>query len=172
MRITPNYLELQKQLHAQGNYGTSGHKHADRILGLCQKLQTKDVLDYGCGQQTLQKALPFPIKQYDPCLAGFDSEPACADIVVCSDVLEHVERECLSQVLEHLAALTNKVIFFDIACRPANKVLADGRNAHILQEPPMWWLNQLNPYFDAHSFQTYNGGFVLVSTPWPRGELS
>ena len=93
MRITPEYLALQKQLHETSpEYGTSGHKHADRILGLVQKLQTKDVLDFGCGKHTLQKALPFPIKEYDPALPGFDSDPDRADVVVCSDVLEHIEQ--------------------------------------------------------------------------------
>src|SRR5438445_303211 len=111
MKITSAYADLQRQLHAQGNYGTSGAKHADRILGLAQKLGTKDILDYGCGQQTLQKNIPFPIQNYDPCIAGLDSPPSSADLVVCSDVLEHIEPQCIDDVIQDLGRLTKKVIF-------------------------------------------------------------
>lgn len=166
MRITDQYKQLQEQLHAQGTYGLSGAKHADRILDLCKKLQTRDVLDYGCGQQTLQKSLPFPIKNYDPCITGLDSEPSASDIVVCSDVLEHVEPVCLPEVLRHLRALTKKVLFLDINNKPAQKYLADGRNAHLIQESAFWWHKMLdNNLLEVHSFQTYNGGVVMVATP-------
>lgn len=166
MRITQQYLELQKELHSRGNYGTSGAKHADRILELCKRLQTKDVLDYGCGQHWLQKSLPFPIQEYDPALSGFDSDPGSADIVVCSDVLEHVEPECLDNVLGHLRALTKKVVLLDIATRPAKKFLADGRNAHLIQQHHCWWVDRVwKNGLDPHSFQTYGGGVVILATP-------
>lgn len=165
MRITPEYKALQQQLHANGNYGVSGAKHADKIMGLCQKLGTKDVLDYGCGKQTLQKNLPFPINQYDPCIPGLDAEPEPADLVVCTDVMEHIELGCLNDVIQHLHQLCKKVVFLDIAQRPAQKYLADGRNAHLIQMPTLWWIQKLDPYFDLHSLQTYGGGFVMVATP-------
>jgi len=123
------------------------------------------VLDYGAGQQTLQKSLPFPIQNYDPCIHGLDIDPVPADIVVCSDVMEHIEPACLSKVLDHLHVLTKKILFLDISTRAAQKYLADGRNAHLIQQHHMWWLNQIWPRFDPHSLQTYNGGFVLVATP-------
>lgn len=168
-QITDSYRRLQIQLHKENpSYGTSGAKHADRILDLAQKLKTKDVLDFGCGRQTLQKSLPFPIQNYDPCIDGLDSPPRAADIVVCSDVLEHIEPECIDEVLQHLGELTKQVIFLDVATRPAQKVLADGRNAHILQLPVMKWLTMLEPYFELHSLQTYGGGFVMIATPWKK----
>lgn len=167
-RFTPEYATLQKELHGRGSYGTSGAKHADRVLELSQKLKTRDVLDYACGQGWLQKSLPFPIQQYDPFIQGFDSEPGPADIVVCSDVLEHIEPECLSDVLEHLRGLTQKVILLDIATRPAKKFLADGRNAHLIQQHHCWWVDQIyKAGLDPHSFQTYGGGVVMLATPVP-----
>lgn len=165
MYITEEYKKLQQQLHAKGDYGISGSKHTDRILGLCQKLKTRDVLDFGCGKQTLSKSLPFPIQNYDPCIPGLDRQPVPADLVVCSDVLEHVEPECLHEVLRHLGALTKKCIFMDINNKPAQKILADGRNAHLIQENSLWWHERLDPFFDIHSFQTYASGLVLVATP-------
>lgn len=43
-------------------------------------------------------------------------------------VLEHIEPECLEQVLDHLQRLTRKIALLNIVTRPANKVLADGHN--------------------------------------------
>lgn len=164
-RYTDQYMQLQKQLHAAGGYGVSGYKHADRILDLAKKLGTKEILDYGCGSQTLQKAIPFPITNYDPFISGLDAEPMPHPIVVCSDVLEHIEPDCLDDVLGHLHSKTGTILFGDVACRPAKKVLADGRNAHLIIETPLWWLSRLAPYFNPENFVTYDGGFCGIWTP-------
>lgn len=170
MRYTEEYKGLQQQLHAKGDYGTSGHKHAARIVSLAKQIGTREVLDYGCGQRTLSKAMPFAITNYDPFLPGFDSEPQPHDLVVCSDVLEHIEPNCILNVTEHLHQLTKRALFVDVACRPAKKVLADGRNAHLIQWEPDKWLrffladvSDVTP-FKPIFFQTYEGGFIAVLT--------
>lgn len=166
MRYTHRYAELQRELHARNvGYGTSGHKHAQHILDLSKAMQTRDVLDYGCGQMGLQKALPFPITNFDPFIHGSDSEPEPHDLVVCGDVLEHIEPECLVPVLMDLRLKTKKLLFVDVAQRPAKKELADGRNAHLIIKSTSWWIAQLAPYFDVKSLQTYDGGFVAAFTP-------
>lgn len=167
MRFTNQYQKLQQELHNNApDYGTSGSKHADRIMQLAQQMGTKHILDYGCGKRTLARALPFAITSYDPFIAGYDADPAVHDLVVCSDVLEHIEPECLTDVLAHLHSKVGKGLFLDVACRPAKKVLSDGRNAHLIQQSPSWWLTtQLLPSFDPAYFQTYVGGFVGVFTP-------
>lgn len=166
MRYTEEYKALQQQLHAQGNYGGSGHKHAQYVLQLAQQLGSREVLDYGCGQCTLAKSLPFRITNYDPMQPEYDTEPEPHDLVVCSDVLEHIEPECLESVLEHLRSLTKRVCFIDVACRPANKTLADGRNAHLIQDEPTTWLNRVLRFgFKPTFYQVYNGGFIAVLTP-------
>lgn len=48
--------------------------------------------------------------------------------VYMTGVLEHIEPECLEQVLDHLQRLTRKIALLNIVTRPANKVLADGHN--------------------------------------------
>ena len=109
--------------------------------------------------------MPFAITNYDPFLPGFDREPEPHDLVVCSDVLEHIEPECVGDVLRHLHTLTKKTLFIDVACRPAKKVLADGRNAHLIQwEPDKWLFTLLDYAFKPIFFQTYNGGFIAVLT--------
>lgn len=166
MRYTQGYAQLQSQLHAdRPDYGTSGHKHADRIADLAKRIGTKNVLDYGAGKCTLAKSLPFPITSYDPFIEGLNADPVPHDLVVCGDVLEHIEPECVDEVLAHLASLTKNILFIDVAIRPAKKTLADGRNAHLIQEPPSWWLLKLATLLEPCFLQTYEGGFIAVFTP-------
>lgn len=164
--ISTEYQALQHSFHhATPHYGTSGQKHCEPLQAFCQKLNTKDVLDYGCGKATLQKGLPFPIQNYDPCVDEYSKRPVPADIVVCTDVLEHIEPECIKEVMDDLRSLTKQLLFVNVACRPAKKTLPDGRNAHIIQESPNWWLTWLLPRFALHSFQANDGEFTALMTP-------
>ncbi|NIV37196.1 MAG: hypothetical protein GWN58_49560, partial [Anaerolineae bacterium] len=138
MLITDAYRELNTRLHESNpNYGTSGHKWAKHIGSLAGALETNEILDYGCGKQTLANALPqFTVHGYDPAIEGLDEPPEPHDLVVCGDVLEHIEPECLDDVLDDLKRVTRGTLFLVVATRPASKTLADGRNAHLIVEPP------------------------------------
>lgn len=163
MLITSEYQQLQTAFHEQRpDYGVSGQKHVETILSLSQQLQCRDILDYGCGKATLQKGIPFPIQNYDPCMPEYNRRPEPARIVVCTDVLEHIEIDCLKDVLDDIRELTKQVLLVNVACRPAKKILPDGRNAHLLQETPNWWLTWLLPRFALHSFQAGNGDFTAL----------
>ncbi len=74
----------------------------------------------------LAKGIDVVTSEYDPAVAGKDLPPEPADLVVCTDVLEHIEPDCLDDVLSDLARLTKKVLLVNISTRPAVKVLADG----------------------------------------------
>jgi methyltransferase family protein len=161
-KITPEYLELNRKLHATGDYGVVGSKWAPVVLQFCDMLKTRDILDYGCGQRTLEKTLGFPIRNYDPCIPGLDTPPEPADFVACTDVLEHIEPECLDAVLDDLRALTREAALFVIANRPARKVLADGRNAHLIQEGMDWWLPKLSSRFRIHQAEGTPQELVIV----------
>lgn len=114
------------------------------IRGLSHSLRTHDILDYGCGKGTLGAALGFAIQEYDPAVAGKDTAPAPADIVVCTDVLEHIEPDRLEAVLDDLQRLTRRVLYVHVATVPAHKTLSDGRNAHLIVEPWSWWRERMN----------------------------
>lgn len=165
-RFSPDYAELQRQFHTQRpDYGISGARYADQIQGLAKSMQTRDILDYGCGKATLSKALPFPIQNYDPFIEDFCAHPIPSDIVVCTDVLEHIEYPYLHGVLEHINSLTKKVAFFQIATRPASKQLPDGRNAHLIIEPGRWWIPELLRSFNILQYSDNNGGILAICTP-------
>ena len=166
MLITDEYKKLQAHMHEQcPEYGVSGQRHIDFVRHLSEQIGSRDILDYGCGKCTLQKGLPFPIQNYDPCIAEHIKEPKPADIVVCTDVLEHIEYDCLPYVLADLHRLTKQVLFATVAMRPAKKVLPDGRNAHLIQENSIWWLKRLMEHFELTSFQIGKGEFTALMTP-------
>lgn len=165
MLISTEYLALQRRLHAQGSYGISSGRWVAAVRDVRERFCCDDILDYGCGQGRLRAAIP-DVTEYDPAIAGKDAEPAPADLVVCTDVLEHVEPENLDDVLRHLRSKTRKRLFFNIALRPAIKVLADGRNAHLIVESAAWWLDRLAPYFRVLE-HTIADGFELSGIAQP-----
>jgi len=147
--ISAEYRQQNVQLHADPRgFGGDGKKHAQAVYDYARLLKARAVLDYGCGEGTLKVELKRlgwarSVQEYDPAMRGKDHLPKPADLVVCTDVLEHVEPERLDTVLRHLRLLTSKGAYLVIATRPANKVLPDGRNAHLIQQPPDWWLERL-----------------------------
>lgn len=163
MLITENYRQLNKELHeSRKDYGVGGHLAAAMVMDACQALNTRSVLDYGCGKSTLSAALPFIIQEYDPAIEKHSKTPDPADIVVCMDVLEHIEPECLDAVLDDLKRVTKKYGIFTIATRPAVKTLADGRNAHLIVEPAKWWMLKIFDRFEVDRFNVNDGGFLVI----------
>lgn len=153
--ISPEYVAEQRRLHAAPKgYGGRGDKWAAAVIGLARRFQVSSILDYGCGQGTLATAVhaasDFAVVGYDPARPGFDLLPAPADLVVCTDVLEHIEPDRLDAVLNHLRALTRIALFAVVATRPAQKFLSDGRNAHLLLYDAAWWTRAIT----RHGFDT------------------
>lgn len=143
--ISDEYLVQQRMLHLlpQG-YGGKGSRWADVVVALAQSTASYSVLDYGCGRGSLRARLltvaPWlDVREYDPAIAGKDAVPHFADLVVCTDVLEHVEPDKIGNVLHHLRALARKAVLVVVCLRPANKILPDGRNAHLLLRSAAWW---------------------------------
>ncbi len=146
--ISAEYAALNRQLHQENAaYGVGGGKHAPTVLKLAESVNARSVLDYGSGKSGLAKAMPYGIIEYDPAMPGKDESPRPADLVVCTDVLEHIEPDKLAFVLADLQRCTRKVGYFVIHTGPAAKHLADGRNTHLIQRGLPWWQKQLGRYF-------------------------
>lgn len=165
--ITSEYLDiLRSEFSKDPSFGTSGGKYVAYVADLYQSGGFKSVLDYGCGQGLFAKGFLqlFPncdLQEYDPAITGKDIEPHPADIVLCSDVLEHVEPDCLVNVLKHIASKTITLCVFGIASRPAKRTLCDGRNAHLIIENCDWWTNTLSESFNIVR-QVGNEHFALM----------
>jgi hypothetical protein len=165
--ITPEYLAQQQELHRNPDYGTSSSVWAPKVLDLLSRESLSSVLDYGCGKGHLKNELGEIVAEYDPAIEGKDADPEPADLVVCSDVLEHIEPECLDQVLEHIRSRTKHWNLFVIATRPAIKTLPDGRNAHLIIQNADWWHKRLSAFFDVKESDATNAGeYVVVAKPY------
>lgn len=167
MLITPHYIDQNRQLHSKDEfYGVSGGKWANHAKQLIQMIGTIDILDYGCGKGEMAKALPqFAIRQYDPCIPEHAAEPEPADVVLCTDVLEHIEPDCVDAVLDHLQSLTLKAGLLVINLGPSKKTLPDGRNTHVSQHPSSWWLHKLADRFNVVQLQVAHPVMFCVVRP-------
>lgn len=173
-RYTESYKALQQSLHGKGGYGVSGQQYIPTIFHtisqLAKRLGAVDVLDYGSSTGSTMKAvkehlwLPPTVEDYcyDPFVEEFSAEPAPADFVICTDVLEHVEPECTHAVLDHLASLTKRIIFLSISMAPAGKVLDDGRNAHINIRTSEFWIREITRRFITSEAKISSDGATLL----------
>lgn len=149
--ISEGYLDEQRTLHAAPRgYGQRGDKWASTISGIAQRHHVMSILDYGCGQGSLARALPdLKIAEYDPAIEGKDAPPdRTFDMVVCTDVLEHVESDKIDAVVRHLSDLTERYLVAVVSLVPTSKTLSDGRQAHILLRSKEWW----QAAFESHGF--------------------
>lgn len=169
MLITEEYRNLNKKLHqSRPDYGTSSKKWVDLVRDICNKANSVDILDYGCGKSLLKNGLgdAYDVSEYDPAVPGKDSIPEPHDIVVCTDVMEHIEPELLDNVLDDLKRVTRKVLFMTVATRPAVKTLEDGRNAHLIQKDFDWWKPKIEERFRIVGSQEFTGNeFILFLIP-------
>jgi hypothetical protein len=149
---SPKYRTVISAMHKQEKWGGKGSRYLGAVQEIIDKVQMwvekprekVTVLDYGAGRGSLAEALkPHRCQQYDPAIKGLHVLPKPSDIVVCTDVLEHIEPKLLDNVLDHIERLTREVALLVISCRPANAVLPDGRNAHLIVETPDWWLEKI-----------------------------
>jgi hypothetical protein len=159
MLYSPEYQKQQEKLHNQEEfYGVKAGEYGEIISMMVDRMEIDHLLDYGCGKaqsltETLKPNRPLKYQAYDIGVPEYADPPIPADMVVCIDVLEHIEPEYLENVLDHLEELTEVILFATIHTWPAGKTLDDGRNAHLTQQPYSWWLPKLWERFEIQSFQ-------------------
>jgi len=168
MLISEQYKEQNKSLHGVGNFGVSGYKWAPTVGWIIHHHQIQHVLDYGAGQQTLKNALKSrfetKIDCYDPAIPELATPPSSAELLTCTDVLEHIEPENIDHVLDHIRSIATRYVFLVIPTGPAAKTLPDGRNAHLIQKPVQWWLPKLLVRFDLISLNNASGDIVFFGS--------
>ena len=170
MTISDDYRNAQKQLHENPNYGVASLQYAPIVKEVIQQIGATSISDYGAGKCRLRMKLKelglrkFRYFPFDPAFPEY-GEPKEAELVCCIDVLEHVEPLYLNDVLIDLRKITTGHGFFTIHTGPAVKTLADGRNAHLIQNPASWWLPKLCDHFEILHLQASPGGFWIVVSP-------
>ena len=165
MKPSQEYYDLidsYKVLHQEeGKFkGISLVPLVPTLMSLVKENNCKTLLDYGCG-----KAIPYdkdrckevdlrhPIQKlcnlksfdlYDPAYEKYSTLPNKKyDIVVCTDVLEHIAEQDIDYVLTEILSHSKKIVFLNISCQPALKHFKEGKfkgkNVHISVFDPSWW---------------------------------
>ena len=160
--ISRSYQKQNELLHQSNEkFGACGYKWAGIIHDLIEEFGISCLLDYGCGKSTLFKALrdEFPglfgkveYREYDPCVPGKKICFGPSEFIVCTDVLEHIEPEFLDNVLRHIRGIVGRLLFLNINLSESDKVLDDGRNAHLLIRNPTWWVSRIGELFSPDSW--------------------
>lgn len=171
MLITPEYQRQQQKLHENPNYGVASLKFAPLVAKIIVQTGAKTLCDWGAGKgrlaEGLAKHLPEDVEIgmtfYDPAVPQWSQVPQGAfDLVTCIDVLEHIEPECLDDTLDALRDRTGNFAFLTVHTGPAVKVLDDGRNAHLIQQPPAWWLPKIFARWSVATYQRMDNGFWVI----------
>ncbi|MDR1168421.1 MAG: class I SAM-dependent methyltransferase [Heliobacteriaceae bacterium] len=148
-----DYLQQYKILHTENNYyGASSLRYLDYVCMIIDYLKPKVVLDFGCGKAALIKELTqrYPTIEfygYDPAIPGRNILPIeKADLVVNTDVLEHIPEDALPEVIAKIASISDNA-FFVLHHALARQILPNGQNAHCTVKPPQWYYELFSKYF-------------------------
>jgi hypothetical protein len=149
MIISSTYKELLQQGHLNPKWMKGQNALPSAIESFLIQYQATSMLDFGCSQGGLLRSVQerFPnidVKGYDPGIPKFEVLPdQLFDVIVSTDVLEHIEPSCIDLTLETIGKKFSKACYLIIASYPAKKKLADGRNAHLIIEGFDWWRDKL-----------------------------
>jgi len=148
-----NYIEQYKQIHAQTTwFGSGACIYIEELCLIIDFLKPKSVLDYGCGKGCLVDALKklYPeisFYKYDPAIEEISVLPVKkVDLVINTDVLEHIPEEYLESVVEEIASLSENA-FFALHHALACTILPNNENAHCTVKPPIWYYNMFSKYY-------------------------
>jgi len=150
--LNDEYIRQYRQLHQEGRYGITSVM-LRHVVQLCiLELSPGTVLDYGCGQSSLCDELPscrvLQLFRYDPAIPEISTLPVDkADLVINTDVMEHIPEQDCGDVLDHLASISTRV-YFHISTRPARQILPSGENAHCTVRSDDWWAKKIGNHFE------------------------
>jgi hypothetical protein len=148
MSLYDIYLEQAKLYHQDDKIwqGTSIINYIPKINQIIKDKDIKSILDYGCGKAKYHPKEWNAIK-YDPAIQEYQNKPQDKyDLVISTDVLEHIPVENLKQTINEIFGYSNKWVFVSVCCRKAEAILPNGYNAHATIESAKWWKELFKPY--------------------------
>lgn len=131
-----------KAMHDKKNFsGSSLEPYLPEIKQLIKEYGCQSLLDYGCGKARYHKQpLVTNTTLYDPYFEPYSKLPTGTfDMVICTDVLEHVPEKEVPNIVADLINYTDKVLFLAISTKPAKKKFSNGENVHLTVWPPKKW---------------------------------
>ncbi|MBP6096271.1 MAG: class I SAM-dependent methyltransferase [Methyloversatilis sp.] len=134
-------------------YGASSIKFIEEISLFIEHLRPRKVLDFGCGKGTLIHELTRRYPEvtfvgYDPAIPGREHLPDEAfDLVINTDVLEHIPEQTLPEVVKKISTLSQNV-YFNLHHAATRTILPNGENAHCTIKPPEWYHALMRNHFN------------------------
>ena len=159
--VSEHYIDQLRKFHdrrpTKKAWGATGQRNFGQEVMhyLVKRPKYTTVLDFGAGQGTLGEFVCENIERrsrsaevewtnYDPGVRTYDRLPSGRfDLIVSSDVLEHVEPDMVDQTCAWIRDHAMKAIYVHIACDPAGLILPDGRNVHLSCHKLDWWVEKL-----------------------------
>ncbi|SDR47152.1 glycosyltransferase family 29 protein [Pseudovibrio sp. Tun.PSC04-5.I4] len=173
--VTVQNKNLYAELHMiSPGYGSSSSLLLDIILPIAADAKPETILDYGCGKSSLVEEVAGKLHckahRYDPCIEEYSRiTQGRFDLVLNTDVLEHVPETELDSVLADIKSKSDKVIFH-IPTVHAAAILPDGSNAHCTVRPSPWWIQKLTGFFEyIETFRSTSNDEQFYVT-WPLSE--
>jgi hypothetical protein len=169
--LTEEYRKILEKTHEETNHnwGQTAPIYARDIITDVLNSGCKNILDYGSAHGSFRKSLNpkifdhiDSILEYDPGYPDKVDNNQPSEYVICIDVLEHVEPEAIENVLDDLQRCLLKRGYFTISIVKARQILTDGRNAHLIVEPPSWWREKLLSRFDIVSEKTNQHTYAVI----------
>jgi len=155
--ISDGYRETVLDMHSKSDWGnSSGQMSGDTIVSFLKSFpDIKTILDYGCGKGSLKiwaedsGITGREWTLYDPGMPEFQEKPTGKfDLVITTDMLEHVEEKYLDDVIEEINSYTNKYLYNEIACYLARAFFQSGpykgKDLHINLKAPDEWMVRLD----------------------------
>ena len=147
-----DYIKQYELLYKiKKNYGKTSIKLYDMLKKIINDLNISSVLDYGCGKSKLldliKKNSKIKIFKYDPAIKKYSTlTKNKTDLVICTDVLQHVPLYNLDRVLKEIKSKGIYILFY-IKCTNHKTKLPNGTYANCTVYDKKWWLEKLSTYF-------------------------
>ncbi len=164
--LRDDLIAQYRKIHQEKRYGYTSQNLFLLLMPFVQEISPKSLLDYGCGQSNLVFMLRDALDpdntesvtayKYEPAIKELSSLPVeKADLVLNTDVLEHIPNEDLEPVIKKILSISGNALFV-ISNKEAKEILPDGTNAHCSVHPPEWWRELIEK----------QAGFAKL-IPWP-----
>ena len=148
-----DYIKQYELLYKiKKNYGKTSIKLYDMLEKIINDLNILSVLDYGCGKSKLldliKKNKKIKIYRCDPAIKKYSKlTKNKTDLVICTDVLQHVPLYDLDRVLKEIKSKGIYILFY-IKCTNHKTKLPNKTYANCTVYDKKWWLEKLSNYYD------------------------